>query len=191
MRTLSFARIISASLMSIAACFALVGCSDKADSDESADIEAPINENVKLPPVPELPLLDIPREYDDGSLSIIGLLIERDEHMLEQISVSGMVVKIYECENDDEKGTKGDDGLIEGCLYPHFYIADTPDSPKRILVTGYNAQHYEPQLQLMTRYQFHGTYSVQAHGFSSSETGLIVADVIEGSGIQQPSSDDD
>lgn len=190
MRTLSFARTASASLISIAACLAIIGCSNASESRDDTEMEAPTNENVNLPPVPELPLLDIPREYEDGSLSVIGLMIERDEHMLEQVTVAGMVVKIYECDAEDGAKEKGEDGLVEGCLYPHFYIADTPDSPKRILVTGYNAQHYEPQLQVMTRYRIHGTYSIQAHGFSSSETGLINADSIEGSGIEPPPVDE-
>lgn len=190
MRMPSFARTASASLISFAACLAIIGCSNATDDSADADIEAPTNENVNLPAVPALPLLDIPREYEDGSLSVIGLMIERDDHMLETVSVAGMVVEIYECEAADGAKEKGEDGLVEGCLYPHFYIADTPDSPKRMLVTGYDAQHYEPQLQVMTRYRIHGTYSIQAHGFSSSETGLIVADAIEGSGIEAPSEDD-
>lgn len=190
MRMPSFARRASVSLIGLTACLAIVGCANASESDDNAEIEAPTNENVQLPPVPELPLLDIPRQYDDGSLSVIGLLIERDEHMLDHVTVAGMVVDIYECDTGDKNVKKGDDGLVEGCLYPHFYIADTPDSTKRILVTGYNASHYEPQLQVMTRYRVSGTYSIQASGFSSSETGLIVADVIEGSGVEPPSVDD-
>src|SRR5690625_277627 len=193
MHTFSFSRTASILLFSAAASLAMIGCSKDADSQTSGNAEAPVNENVKLPPVPDLPLLDIPRVYDDRSLSVIGLMIDRDKYMLEEVTVSAMIVETYECEHakDADKKSKGkkeagSDGLVEGCLYPHFYIADTPDSPKKILVTGYNASHYEPQLQETTRYRFHGVYSIQASGFSSSESGLIIADRIEGSGLTQP-----
>lgn len=198
MHTFSLVRTASVLLFSAAASMATLGCSKDADAPKSSANEAPINENVKLPPVPDLPLLDIPRTYDDGSLSVIGLMIDRDKYMLDDVSVSAMVVEIYTCDETqdaDKKGKNkkdaGNDGLVEGCLYPHFYIADTPDSPKRLLVTGYNAAHYEPQLQETTRYRVHGVYTIQASGFSSSETGLIIADRIEGSGIVQPGEEDD
>lgn len=194
MRILSFARTVSVVLLSAAALAGTVGCSKDGAAPELDAAEAPTNENVKLPPVPELPLLDIPRAYDDGSLSVIGLLIDRDKHMLDEVTVSAMITEIYTCEEAEKldartrnkKKKESRDGLIEGCLYPHFYIADTPDSPKRILVTGYNASHYEPQLQETTRYRIKGTYSIQASGFSSSESGLIIADRLEGSGLTQP-----
>lgn len=157
-----------------------VACSNSDNGAAAATAEAPRNENVNLPPVPDLPLLDIPRSYPDGTHSVMGVLIDREKLLLSTITISGMVVDVYECENP---GDAGEDGLRAGCLYPHFYIADTPDSPKRILVTGYNAAHYEPQLQPMTRYRFTGHYSVQARGFSSSESGLLSVDTIEGSGV--------
>lgn len=189
MHTPSLARTAFVLLLSAATCLLTLGCSKDDEAAEAGVAEAPSNENVNLPPVPELPLLDIPREYDDGSLSVIGLMIERDKHMLEEVTISAMVVEIYEC--DIESDEESEDGLVEGCQYPHIYIADTPDSPKRLLVTGYDAQHYEPQLQETTRYRFNGTYSIQASGFSSSENGLLIADSIEGSGIEQPEEDED
>lgn len=195
MHTTSLARTASVLLFSAATCLLAIGCSKDDEAAEAGVAEAPSNENVNLPPVPELPLLDIPREYDDGSLSVIGLMIERDKHMLEEVTLSAMVVEIYECDEADPKVKKGkeesEDGLVEGCQYPHVYIADTPDSPKRLLVTGYDAQHYEPQLQETTRYRFKGTYSIQASGFSSSENGLLIADSIEGSGLEQPEEDEE
>lgn len=199
MRRFSFARTASVVFLSAAALLGTVGCSKNADAPEPDAAEAPTNENVHLPPVPELPLLDIPREYDDGSLSVIGLMIDRDKYMLDEVTVSAMIVEVYTCEEAEKldaktrkkKKEESSDGLVEGCLYPHFYIADTPDSPKRLLVTGYDASHYEPQLQETTRYRIQGTYSIQASGFSSSESGLIIADRIEGSGLVQPDEDED
>lgn len=196
MRTSSFARLLRLSALGATVCLVSTACS-KSD-DAGAAPEAPRNENVNLPPVPELPLLDIPRVYPDKTLSVMGLLIDRDANMLKTLTVSGMVVDVYECENADApskpgnartKGADTDDAPQAGCLYPHFYLADMPDSPKRVLVTGYDAAHYEPQLQEMTRYRVTGHYSVQARGFSSSETGLIVADRIEGSGIVAPGAE--
>lgn len=162
---------------------ATLACSNSDNGTAASSAEAPRNENVNLPPVPNLPLLDIPRTYPDGTHSVMGVLIDREQLLLSTITISGMVVDVYECEETGGAGDAGEDGLRAGCLYPHFYIADTPDSPKRILVTGYNAAHYEPQLQPMTRYRFTGHYSVQARGFSSSENGLLSVDAIEGSGV--------
>jgi len=191
MRTSSLARVLGVSVIGAALCLATAACSK--DGDNGATPEVPHNENVKLPPVPELPLLDIPTVYPDNTLSVMGLLINRDDHMLKTVTVSGMVVDIYKCDIDEKSEAKArkksegeNQGPRPGCLYPHFYLADTPDSPKRVLVTGYNADHYEPQLQEVTRYRITGHYSVQARGFSSSENGLIVADSLEGSGLVPP-----
>lgn len=172
-----------------------VGCSsDKNDAD--GDAAASRREaNVNLPPVPDLPLLDVPRSYPDGTLSVMGLLIDRDNYLMKPVTVSAMVVEVYACDvpSDVDMGRTGGRGKPAaadeprpGCLYPHIYIADAENSPRRILVTSYDAAHYEPQLQPMTRYRFSGTYSVQARGFSSSEQGLILVDTIEGSGLTQP-----
>lgn len=188
--------------LATAGAFLLVSTAACSSADENANTgtpEAPRHEKVQLPPVPALPLLDLPRTYADGSHSVMGVLIERDKLMLKTITVSGMIVDVYECEVPEEPSNarRSNDRSSEdentdprpGCLYPHFYVADTPDSPKRILVTGYDASHYEPQLQPMTRYRVTGHYSVQARGFSSSETGLLVADEIAGSGIVQPNEE--
>lgn len=194
--------LLRPALASCALLALVVGCSsDK--NDASGDAQQPAREaNVNLPPVPDLPLLDVPRQYPDKTLSVMGLLIDRDKLLMQPVTVSALVVDIYACDipADVDVGRtagKGRDAKAKadeprpGCLYPHFYIADAENSPRRILVTGYDAAHYEPQLQPMTRYRFSGTYSVQARGFSSSEQGLILVDTIEGSGITQPTHGDE
>lgn len=140
--------------------------------------------NVNLPPVPPLPLLDIPREYPDGSLSGMGLTINRDANMGKKVSVSGLVVEKYECEQPEAPRGRNAQPASP-CLYPHFYLADSPSSSRRILVTGYDSS-YDEQIQVNTRYTVNGLYTVQATGFQASEWGIIIPDSIEGSGIKQP-----
>ena len=158
------------------------GCSkDDAGSAPAAQVD---DSNVNLPPIPPLPLLDIPREYPDGSLSVMGLTIARDANMAKKVRASGLVVERYEC--DEAASARGrSNPSVEGCLYPHFYLADAPSSSRRILVTGYDSS-YESQLLENTRYTISGLYTVQASGFQASEWGIIVPDKIEGSGISQP-----
>lgn len=142
--------------------------------------------NIDLPPVPPLPLLDIPREYPDGTLSAMGLTLKRDENMAKKVAVSGIVVDKYVCETpEDTRGRRGAAAPASPCLYPHFFLADSPTSTRRILITGYDSS-YESQLMENTRYTVRGLYTVQATGFQASEWGIIIPDAIEGSGIQQP-----
>lgn len=167
-------------------------CSSSEESPAESD-QPQRQANIDLPPVPPLPLLDVPAEYPDGSRSIMGLLVDRDDLFQTQVEVSGVVTRIYECSEPLEDGEEWDpeDGPRPGCNYPHLFIADAMESPREIIVTGYDAAHYEPQLEVGLRYRFSGFYTVQSRGFTASEYGLIDADTIEGNGVEAPPPPED
>lgn len=154
---------------------------------------------VALPPVPPLTILDIPRTYDDGSYSISGLMLSREALREEELQVTGIVSEIYQCEGSS-RSVEGEIAALAalpdepiarvtsdvGCKMPHLYIVDSLRSSQRLLITGYEAELWEPQLKPGTRYRFDGTYSQRAPGFLSTEYGLLLAENMEGSGLYGP-----
>lgn len=158
---------------------------------------------VSLPAVPNLDLVDVPATYDDGSYSVSGLLLNRAELRDMPIRLTGTLHSIYRCETEDEgvagavadladPGTEqGEFEVRPGCLRPHFHLVDGLRSPQRMLVTGYDAAHYEPQLTPGRRIVVEGTYAQQTRGFISTEDGLVVTTLITGEGIEQPVEETD
>jgi hypothetical protein len=157
---------------------------------------------VALPQVPPLTILDIPRTYEDGTYSISGLMLSREALREEEIEVTGIISTIYQCEGQAlvaegsmaAMAMAGVEPLVRettsvGCNLPHLYIVDNLRSAQRLLVTGYDAEHWEPQLRPGTRYTFAGRYAQRAAGFLSTEYGLLVADSIEGSGVVAPGAE--
>lgn len=173
----------------LALIFVTAGCF--ADDDAAIGVRnagpSASDAKINLPPTPALPLLDVPRTYPDGTLSAMGLTIERDKFMGQKVRLSGIVVEKYTCDVPDQprRGRGNDAEPTRGCLYPHFYLSDSASSSRRILITGYDSS-YEDQILENTRYTVSGLYTVQASGFQASEWGIVVPDHIEGSGIQQP-----
>ncbi len=151
---------------------------------------------VNLPPVPNLDLVDVPAVYDDGSYSISGLMLRRDEHRGQWIPVTGILQTVYECE-EAARGVEGEvadmaapiadqaqfDPILPGCLRPHLYLVDNLRARQRLLVTGYDHSWFEPQLTPGQRYVMRGRYEQQTRGFISTEDGLLVAEEIEGTGV--------
>ncbi len=146
---------------------------------------------VELPPVPSLEMLDADRQYDDGSYSVIGVILDRNELRGRQLAITGIVDSIYVCPTapipvaEGEEPGPENEGTRAGCLLPHIYIRDSARSSRRMLVAGYNAELYEPQLSVGGRYRFDGEYSERTRGFTSTEFGLLVASQISGSGVVQ------
>ncbi len=187
------APIAYAAVVCMTACMAVAGCTDKAQEPEAVVVN---NDNVHLPPVPELTLLDVPATYKDGSQSIIGLLLNKDKNLQKSVTVSGVMKDLYTCDikPKEDKAKKDEtevEGPVPGCKHPHFYLADSAESPKKVLITGYKASWYEPQLQPNARYKITGFYTLQSAQFSASESGLIIVDSIEGSGVEPPPAPED
>ncbi len=167
-------------------------------SQEAPDDHLPPAQ-VDLPEVPPLTLLETPAHLDDGSWSIAGVLLNRDELRNQDLSVSGIVQEIYVCPPDADAGTDeaaddedaGPDRYRAGCLLPNLTIGDTLRSEHTLLVVGYDAEHYEAQLQPGMRYTFTGPYTQRARGFMSTEDGLLIAQQITGEGVIQPGEEVD
>ncbi len=169
----------------------------QADAGEDARANLP-PADVQLPPVPNLDLVDVPATYDDGSYSVSGLMLKRAEMRGMPTRVTGILHSIYACEEGErgiegevaelaDPGTEQDEFEVRpGCLRPHMLFVDNLRSRQRLLVTGYDASVYEPQMTPGRRYVVHGTYDQQTRGFISTEDGLIVTTLIEGDDIVMP-----
>ena len=186
--------------------FLLVGCEELgigATEEPASEEENLPPANVNLPEVPPLELLDIDHQYDDESWSVIGIYLNREDLRGQTISLTAVVDEVYVCDSVQaqlDARTNGEAGALRapaegedvleinraGCLRPHFYVRDNMRSPQRMLVVGYEWEHYEPQLVVGTRLTYTGRYAQQAHGHTSPEYGLIVADEITGPGILPP-----
>lgn len=166
----------------------------QADAGMDAQAELP-PADVQLPPVPNLDLVDVPPTYDDGSYSVSGLMLDRAEMRDQPLRLTAILQSVYRCE-EPELGVEGEVAALAapaddqdpfevrpGCLRPHMYFVDNLRGRQRILVTGYDAATYEPQVHPGQRYVIHGVYRQQTRGFISTEDGLIVVDRIEGEGI--------
>ncbi len=157
---------------------------------------------VNLPTVPRLDLLERPRTLADGSVTVAGLLLDRETIRDTDVHVTGIVQEIYRCEGE-AVAPDADAGSLaapaapaqaavtrrSGCLLPHLYIVDNMRSDDRMLVTGYDAELYEPQIEVGGRYVFEGRYTQRAPGFMSTEYGLLDARRITGDGIEDPAQE--
>lgn len=146
--------------------------------------------DVQLPPVPSLELVDVPETYEDGSYSVSGLMLNRENLRNTPVRLTAILHSVYECDVPREEGEDGEELAAEdryeirpGCLRPHMYFVDSLRGRQRMLATGYDAATYEPQVNPGQRYVVHGVYRQQTRGFISTEDGLMVVDEIEGEGV--------
>lgn len=189
-----FAAWFAAVLLTLSGCDALTP--ERPNLMVEPDVERP-EPSVDLPPVPPLELLDLPRQYGDGSWSITGLLLQRETLRQADVRLTGVVQELYVCETpsvaaEEDAGSVAvetdvlptRDTVPPGCLRPHLFIADSMQSTRRLLVTGYLALHWEPQLSVGQRVVVVGRYAQEARGFISTEEGLVIADGFEGDGLE-------
>lgn len=154
--------------------------------------------DVQLPPVPNLELVDVPPTYDDGSYSVQGLMLNSSDTFGQTLRVTGILQEVYQCA-EEALGIEGEVGDLAapaapedefevrpGCLRPHVYLVDHLRARQRLLVTGYDAALYEPQLTPGIRYTIVGRYQQQTRGFISTVDGLLVAAEILGDDIVIP-----
>lgn len=172
---------------------ALPGCDaltpETPDLMAQPDVERP-EPDVQLPPVPRLDMVDQPRQYEDGSWSVTGLWLSRSAELGNDLTLTGVIEDIYVCDieaeptDDDVDDETQRDEVTPGCLRPHLRVADDARSRRTLLVTGYEAWHWEPQLEAGQRVTIEGRFQQQARGFVSSDDGLLVARAFLGDGIE-------
>lgn len=170
----------------VAACDALVPTAP--DLRVEPDVERP-EPDVQLPPVPPLDMVDVPPLYEDGALSVAGLFLEQDTHLEQDVVVRGVLREVYACELEAPEGHREGDP-VPGCHRPHLRIADRSDAPRDVLVSGYDATHWEAQLRPGMELTVVGRYQQQARGFISAEDGLLVAELFVGGGLTPPAEEE-
>ncbi|MFT5992899.1 MAG: hypothetical protein ACI82G_001898 [Bradymonadia bacterium] len=192
MRTLA-AGLIAPLLGPLGACDALQA--EMPNLQVEPDVERPAPD-VQLPPVPNMEQLDIPPQLADGSYSVTGVWRQREHLQGGPVRVTGTIQSIYVCNAPDEAldedlaelaaptdAERRVDSVRPGCLRPHLHLVDDLRSRRRLLVTGYPAWHFEPQLSAGQTITVTGSYEQQTRGFISTEDGLVVATEFAGDGV--------
>lgn len=171
------ARRFAALLLAAPVALVFVGCEqpDPQEEERQARI-AELRAQVDLPAVPPLERLQMPERMPDGTWSVAGLMMNRAELMDSDVEVTALLREVYEC--DRPEGSESRDG----CIRPHFFVADTLRTPQRLLAVGYD-ERYEEQLSEGERYTLVGRYTRTHTGHVSTEDGLIVVQEIRGENI--------
>lgn len=142
------------------------------------DSSGPQNPVDEFPADPDLPeaVVDLPapppesafeiREFnDDGTLRVEGVISNREKYIREEVNIRGFVGEI-----------RGDDcdPAVEYCPSPHLFIRDHIDEDQQLMVVGYrNDLLSEAGIEVGSEHIFRGVYDQTAHGFVSSEMGLL------------------
>jgi hypothetical protein len=190
-----FTRLRLLLLLVSALATAAVGCETEAPVEPDANTGPPIE--VQLPPVPQIDL-ERPVSYPDGSISVWGLMSQRDQLLRESVHVTGYLEEIYICENRPlqdvvDHAIRYAEELPEGsglaaedrCNFPHLFLVDRLGSDQRLLVTGYEAV-MEPLFTVGERYDVRGRYLEETRGFNRAGDGLIHATEIHGGRLDEP-----
>lgn len=170
-------RLISLSIVALLA-LSFVAC-------EAEGPEIPADE---FPPDPDLPpaVVDLPspppasafeiKEFnEDNSLRVEGIVGNRDKYLDEEVEVRATIAEIRGDCDPRRARQRG-----ETCLEPHLLITDHIDDDRRLLVVGYpNSFLRQARLQVGEEYLFKGLYEQMAHGFISTEDGLLVVSSVD------------
>ena len=120
---------------------------------------------VDLPDPPPASAFEINEHNDDGTLRVEGLIGNRDQYLEEEVEVRAMVSEI--------KGTDCDPS-VEACTRTHLIIRDDADDDLSMMAVGYHEDFLQTAgIREGEEYLFIGNYDQMAHGFVSSEDGLI------------------
>ena len=140
--------------------FALVaaaGCQQQAPASK-IDTRPPAK--VNLPPVPPPEAFDLVEKNTAGDWTAAGLRKHRTELFGQPVVVEGRVVEAYRC------------SAKEGCLPPHFSLADLNRPDLTLLVTGFERQA-EASIKEGAVVTVTGTMQKAVEGFTLSEEGVI------------------
>ena len=148
---------ISVRLLLGLALLAASGCQQRAAAVK-VDTRPPAK--VSLPPVPPPEAFDLVEKNAAGNWTAAGLRKHRAELFGQPVVVEGRVVEAYRC------------GAKEGCLPPHFSLADLNRPDLTLLVTGFDrgaeARLKEGSIVVVT-----GSLQKAVDGFTLSEEGVL------------------
>ena len=148
---------IPARLLLGLALVAAAGCQPQAAAPK-ADTRPPAK--VSLPPVPPPEAFDLVEKNAAGNWTAAGLRKHRTELFGQPVAVEGRVVDAYRC------------GATEGCLPPHFSLADLNRPDLTLIITGFDRQA-EADIKEGSVVTVTGTMQKAVDGFTLSEEGVI------------------
>ena len=128
---------------------------------------------VVLPPQPSWAPSSIPEKHGDGRWSIRGVRKNEKTTLRQEVEVKGILVGVYECPPERKNCPKGQ--TCKPCEVPHFYVADTKDTPleKSLIVCNYPVKPKPPTLPPVgTELVVKGIFTEEAGGFADSR-GLL------------------
>lgn len=140
---------------------------------------------VDLPEKPNLEaVLGAERTYPDGSLKVIGLILERAERLGTEVQVRGVIREVsLDCPfitDPNYLKPKAGERELKKCEALYITIADNASHPKELVLTGYdqlttfNYQYLHPHLKPGMEIVVQGTYDTHGAGFIRPRDGLLV-----------------
>lgn len=154
----------------VATAFVLSACDRGPDPPEQTfepDPDLP-EAVVDLPDPPPAEAFEIQEYNDDGTLRVEGIISNRDEHLHEEVEITGTVTEIIG--DDCDPAHPG----VETCPRLHLEIRDHPDDDLDLMVVGFEDDFLRTaRLREGEEYAFAGLYTDMAHDFVSTEDGLI------------------
>ncbi len=163
---------------------AVFGC-DVEDEDEQRKHEAVKSRvPVELPAKPNLDqVLNAPRVHPDGTLTVMGLILDRNKYLGNPVQVRGIVRDASpDCpfltdpamkEYRPKKGER----RPRTCKSVHVTIADGTLSPKALTLVAYHP-YFHPHFKAGQEIVVKGNYDVQGAGFVQPRDGLVVVEEI-------------
>lgn len=136
---------------------ALNGCGEQAAAPVR-DTRPPAK--VSLPPVPPPEAFELVEKAPSGNWTVGGLQKNRAALFDKQVAVEGRVSEAYRC------------GAADGCLPPHFTVADLNRPDVTLLITGFD-RSAEQGLKEGSVVTVTGTLFKSVEGFTLSEEGVI------------------
>lgn len=151
----------------------LAGCSKSESTIKVQDFKPKGEENAPkvdahLPSRPPASAFVVKERNPDGTLRVRGLTHYQENHLDQEVVVSGIISFIAE----DCDPNKLKDG--ETCVKTHFQIKDSLESPHFIQVVGYPRSFLKKvDLKVGDQHAFKALYTKQASGFVNSGDGLL------------------
>lgn len=158
----------------------LISCGGEEEAPkkhEKASAKVP----VELPPKPNLDsILGAPRTLPDGSMTVTGLILDKNQHFGQRLKVRGVVRDVSpDCPFLTDPAEKENRPKLGGykrmCKSVYLTIADNPVHPKELLLVEYNP-YLHPHLKPGDEIIAYGLYDIKGAGFVRPKDGLMVVE---------------